>query len=108
MHQFLLYRQGIVTKNIIQQRIRNSYTGYLMAGVLAIGITTGLLAGADQVWGQGPGAITVLGTRHETDFPRQITIKVTVEGEHEIVEVKSNYRPVGSQVWAYEYSDFDS
>jgi hypothetical protein len=79
-----------------------------MAGVLAIGITTGLLAGADQVWGQGPGAITVLGTRHETDFPRQITIKVTVEGEHEIVEVKSNYRPVGSQVWAYEYSDFDS
>jgi hypothetical protein len=79
-----------------------------MAGVLVIGIAAGLLAGAGQVWAQGTGDINLLGNHHEIDFPRQITIEVTVEGEHEIVEVKTNYRPVGSQVWAYGYSDFDA
>ena len=79
-----------------------------MAAVLVFAMAAGLLAGAGQVGGQGPGDIEVLGYQHEVDFPRQITIGVTVEGEHEIVEVKTNYRPVGSQVWAYGYSDFDA
>jgi hypothetical protein len=74
---------------------------------LAISLLVVTLAGPGLALGQGAGAIQVLNHWQEVDFPHHLTIGVIAEGEHDIVEVKVNYRPAGPGIWAYGYSNFN-
>lgn len=52
------------------------------------------------------GAIEVVATDEKVEFPGNVDLSVTVEGEAEIVEVRLFYRNVGSRIWAYAYPSF--
>jgi len=52
------------------------------------------------------GSIEVVATSEEVDFPGNMDLSVTVEGDAEIVEVRLFYRNVGGRVWAYAYPSF--
>ena len=52
------------------------------------------------------GDIKVIDTGEEVDFPGNVDLSVTAEGDSDIVEVRLFYRTVGSRVWAYAYPDF--
>ena len=52
------------------------------------------------------GDIEVIDTGEEVDFPGNVDLSVTAEGDSEIVEVRLFYRTVGSRVWAYAYPEF--
>lgn len=98
---------GLSQKSILHHPRNGPCSGYFLAIALLVAVSTGLFSGAGLAWGQGPGDIRVLDTRHEVDFPDHLNIGITVEGRYDIVEIKTNYRPSGSPVWAYGYSDFD-
>ncbi len=52
------------------------------------------------------GGIEVVTTNEEVEFPGNVDLSITVEGESDIVEVRLFYRTVGRRVWAYAYPDF--
>ena len=52
------------------------------------------------------GGIEVVVTDEEVEFPGNVDLSVTAEGDAGIVEVRLFYRTVGSQVWAYAYPEF--
>ena len=52
------------------------------------------------------GDIEVIDTSEFVDFPGNVDLSVTVEGDSGIVEVRLFYRTVGSRFWAYAYPDF--
>jgi len=52
------------------------------------------------------GNIKVVETEESVDFPRNVDLSVTAQGDYNIVEVRLFYRTVGSQVWAYTYPKF--
>ena len=52
------------------------------------------------------GTIEVVTTNEEVEFPGNVDLSITVEGESDIVEVRLFYRTVGRRVWAYAYPDF--
>ncbi|MCH7843642.1 MAG: hypothetical protein IID01_12870 [Chloroflexi bacterium] len=52
------------------------------------------------------GGIEVVATEEEVNFPGNVDLSVTAEGDAEIVEVRIFYRTVGSRVWAYAYPEF--
>ncbi len=59
-----------------------------------------------RVYGTG-GAIHVLETSQEVNYPSGVGLSVTAESEAEIVEVRVYYRPAGARNWGYAYADFD-
>ncbi|PKB71359.1 MAG: hypothetical protein BZY87_05760 [SAR202 cluster bacterium Io17-Chloro-G6] len=71
---------------------------------LAVAFVAALLM-ASNVAAAG-GTIEVVATGEEVEFPGNVDLSVTVEGEAEIVEVRLFYRTVGSKVWAYAYPNF--
>ena len=52
------------------------------------------------------GPIEVVATDEKGEFPGNVDLSLTVEGEADIVEVRLFYRTVGNQIWAYAYPDF--
>ena len=50
--------------------------------------------------------IEVVAIDEYVEFPGNVDLSLTVEGEADIVEVRLFYRTVGSEVWAYAYPDF--
>jgi hypothetical protein len=52
------------------------------------------------------GDIKVVTTGEDVNFPGNVDLSVTAEGDADIVEVRLFYRTVGSRVWAYAYPDF--
>ena len=50
--------------------------------------------------------IEVVAMDEYVEFPGNVDLSLTVEGEADIVEVRLFYRTVGSEVWAYAYPDF--
>ncbi len=71
-----------------------------LAGVFLVVLLT-----ASSVSAAG-GGIEVIDTSEEVDFPGNVDLSVTAEGDSEIVEVRLFYRTVGSKVWAYAYPEF--
>lgn len=72
----------------------------LLAGVFLIAsMTASSLSAAGE-------SIEVVATDENVEFPGNVDLSVTVEGEAEIVEVRLFYHTVGSRVWAYAYPDF--
>ncbi len=51
-------------------------------------------------------SIEVIETNEEVDFPGNVDLSVTAQGDDKIVEVRLFYRTVGSRVWAYAYPSF--
>lgn len=72
----------------------------LLAGVFLVAVLN-----ASSLSAAG-GPIEVVATDEEVDFPGNVDLSVTVEGEADIVEVRLFYRTVGNRVWAYAYPDF--
>jgi hypothetical protein len=68
-----------------------------------VALILGFLAPLGQVSGQSGGDIRVLSDSQAVNFPDVVTFSLTAEAEHEIVQVRLNYRIVGSPVWAYTY-----
>ncbi len=52
------------------------------------------------------GTIEVVATGAEVEFPGNVDLSITAEGDADIVEVRIFYRTVGSRIWAYAYPDF--
>ena len=52
------------------------------------------------------GAIRVLESRQEIDFPNGVGLSVTAESDTDIVEVRVFFRAAGSRTWGYSYADF--
>jgi hypothetical protein len=74
--------------------------------ILALaGFFLAVLLTASSVSAAG-GDIKVIDTGEEVDFPGNVDLSVTAEGDSDIVEVRLFYRTVGSRVWAYAYPDF--
>ena len=76
-----------------------------LAGVFLVALLTvsGLTASGLSAAG---GGIEVVETSEEVDFPGNVDLSVTAQGDAEIVEVRLFYRTVGSRIWAYAYPDF--
>ena len=53
------------------------------------------------------GGIEVVATGAEVDFPGNVDMSLTAQGDADIVEVRLFYRIVGSRIWAYAYPDFE-
>ena len=53
------------------------------------------------------GGIEVVATGAEVDFPGNVDMSITAQGDADIVEVRLFYRTVGSRIWAYAYPDFE-
>ena len=71
-----------------------------LAGVFLVVLLT-----ASSVSAAG-GGIGVIDTSEEVNFPGNVDLSVTAEGDPEIVEVRLFYRNVGSKIWAYAYPEF--
>lgn len=52
------------------------------------------------------GSIEVVETDEAVDFPGNVDLSVTAQGDDNIVEVRLFYRTVGSNIWAYAYPKF--
>ena len=52
------------------------------------------------------GDIEIVSTDESVDFPGNVDLSVTAEGDAGIVDVRLYYRTVGSRIWAYAYPDF--
>ena len=52
------------------------------------------------------GAIEVLDTQEQVDFPNGVGLAITAESDADIVEVRVYYRASGSRNWGYAYADF--
>lgn len=52
------------------------------------------------------GSIEVVETEESVDFPGNVDLSVTAQGDDNIVEVRIFYRTIGSHVWAYAYPKF--
>jgi len=73
-----------------------------------------LLAGLSVIVHLMPGVVSAAGgniqvveTAEEVDFPGNVDLSLTAEGDAEIVEVRLFFRTSGSPFWAYAYPDFD-
>ena len=53
------------------------------------------------------GAIRVLESREQVDFPNGVGLSVTAESDAEIVEVRVFFRAAGSRTWGYAYAHFE-
>jgi len=71
-----------------------------LAGALLVVLLT-----ASNVSAAG-GDINVVTTGEDVNFPGNVDLSVTAEGDADIVEVRLFYRTVGNRVWAYAYPEF--
>ena len=53
------------------------------------------------------GGIQIVDTDVVVNFPGEVDLTVTAEGDEEIVEVRVFFRPAGGKIWAYSYADFE-
>ena len=60
-----------------------------------------------EVHGAG-GAIEVLDTQEQVDFPNGVGLAITAESDTDIVEVRVYFRASGSRNWGYAYADFNA
>ena len=65
-----------------------------------------LIGSVSAALAQGERSIRVLSEDRQINFPGQITLEVTVEGEQAIAQVRLKYRIAGSRAWSYSNSDF--
>ncbi len=54
------------------------------------------------------GAIRILETRQQVNFPDGVRLTLTAESDADIVEVKVYFRAVSSGIWSYAYADFEA
>ena len=71
-----------------------------LAGVFLVALLTASSASA------AGGDIEVIDTAEAVDFPGNVDLSVTAEGDAGIVEVRLFYRTVGSRIWGYAYPKF--
>ena len=76
-----------------------------LAGVFLVALLTASVLTVSSLSAAG-GDIEVVETSEEVDFPGNVDLSVTAQGDADIVEVRLFYRTVGSRIWAYAYPDF--
>ena len=80
---------------------RSTLLALLLGGFLT------LMASAAPAAAQVAGGIQVISNQNRINFPADLTIAMTAASDLEIVEVRLNYRSVGSEVWSYVYPSFE-
>ncbi|MDE0824414.1 MAG: peptidase MA family metallohydrolase [Dehalococcoidia bacterium] len=83
--------------------IRRAILLLMTAALLAVFLV--VFSPASGLFAAG-GSIEVIETNEEVDFPGNVDLSVTAQGDDKIVEVRLFYRTVGSRVWAYAYPSF--
>jgi hypothetical protein len=83
--------------------IRRAILLLMTAALLAVFLV--VFSPASGLFAAG-GSIEVIETNEEVDFPGNLDLSVTAQGDDKIVEVRLFYRTVGSRVWAYAYPSF--
>ena len=71
------------------------------SGVVLVLLAVAALATALPVFGQGAGAIRLVGEERALNFPDRLEFVVTVESINQLVQARVNYRIVGSRAWTY-------
>ena len=74
--------------------------------ILILAAALFLLGSVSVALAQGDRAIRVLSENRQINFPGQLALDVTVEGDQAIAQVRLKYRITGSKVWSYSNSDF--
>ena len=71
------------------------------SGVVLVLLAVAALATALPVFGQGAGAIRLVGEEQALNFPGRLEFVATVESINQLVQARVNYRIVGSRAWTY-------
>ncbi len=71
------------------------------SGVVLVVLAVLALAPAPLVFGQGAGAIRLVGEEQALNFPDRLEFVATVESINQLVQARVNYRIVGSRAWTY-------